>query len=582
MNPKERNLMKTIYNIFFIVLVVYRITPASSADISGIYDHAENWDFDTLNVTGNVSVLLQDTESIIINPGTTVLFHDSYSFSIGNSRLKINGSEEQPVRFTTSDTSVYWNGIYIDPTLYLFHGILYTPDQAFAEDTMRFTFCCFERCSQNYGAITITISYGRTPHPLVITGCKFTNNNCSGIYIQSQYPSEASFPVQVIDCLFENNAKTALYIFEQNPTIRKNNFYNNHRGGIELYRSSGQITDNIFENNQRDGDGSALFAMADSDDTLLVTGNMFTNNSAGPAVSLEQLNVIVTDNSFSRNQCSNGKLGGGGLFLNNTGFAYVARNTFSENSVTPDGDLTFGGGGLNVNGNSCRCIITNNLFVRNSASTGGAIHFNSTDSIYFFNNTVCSNTADLAPAIYFMSQRGMHYISNSIFNLNQSSENDTSSIFATNTKKKFILVSHCLLDYIDSSDTVFQFQKCLTGDPEFTDITIDDFSLTKGSPAIDAGDNDLSTFYTEETDISGNLRIFNETIDLGAFEYQKSIECFFHPFQHSKYEKRKIFRISIFGTYRGFGPTYKLNGSVVRRKSRRRSLQGIVLIEADR
>ena len=97
MNPKERNLMKTIYNIFFIVLVVYRITPASSADISGIYDHAENWDFDTLNVTGNVSVLLQDTESIIINPGTTVLFHDSYSFSIGNSRLKINGSEEKTI-----------------------------------------------------------------------------------------------------------------------------------------------------------------------------------------------------------------------------------------------------------------------------------------------------------------------------------------------------------------------------------------------------------------------------------------------------------------------------------------------------
>ncbi|MEO6686324.1 MAG: T9SS type A sorting domain-containing protein [Dyadobacter sp.] len=61
----------------------------------------------------------------------------------------------------------------------------------------------------------------------------------------------------------------------------------------------------------------------------------------------------------------------------------------------------------------------------------------------------------------------------------------------------------------------------LDEDPSFKDIYNADFSLTACSRAIDAG---VDSFYEEETlplkDLVGNPRIFNDVLDMGAFEFQ--------------------------------------------------------------
>mgnify|MGYP005638622975 CR=1 FL=1 len=54
-------------------------------------------------------------------------------------------------------------------------------------------------------------------------------------------------------------------------------------------------------------------------------------------------------------------------------------------------------------------------------------------------------------------------------------------------------------------------------DPEFFDVANGDFHVTMGSPAINAG---LNTAVTdpEATDLDGNPRILNDTVDIGAYE----------------------------------------------------------------
>ena len=58
----------------------------------------------------------------------------------------------------------------------------------------------------------------------------------------------------------------------------------------------------------------------------------------------------------------------------------------------------------------------------------------------------------------------------------------------------------------------------VTTNPNFTDITNNDFTLQASSPAIDAGDN-TKLPANIVADLLGNNRIHNTTVDMGAFEY---------------------------------------------------------------
>ncbi|VXB20806.1 conserved exported hypothetical protein [Flavobacterium sp. 9AF] len=57
-------------------------------------------------------------------------------------------------------------------------------------------------------------------------------------------------------------------------------------------------------------------------------------------------------------------------------------------------------------------------------------------------------------------------------------------------------------------------------DPLFTNSASGDYTLSLGSPAIDSGDN-ASVFGT--TDLLGNQRIFNTTVDRGVYEFGSSV-----------------------------------------------------------
>jgi len=59
-----------------------------------------------------------------------------------------------------------------------------------------------------------------------------------------------------------------------------------------------------------------------------------------------------------------------------------------------------------------------------------------------------------------------------------------------------------------------------TNNPFFIDTAIGDYRLQSGSPCIDAGANE---WVTNSTDLDGNPRIVNGTVDMGAYEYQINV-----------------------------------------------------------
>ena len=70
----------------------------------------------------------------------------------------------------------------------------------------------------------------------------------------------------------------------------------------------------------------------------------------------------------------------------------------------------------------------------------------------------------------------------------------------------------------DSFSNLTYLTNTSNGDPLFTDPSNNDFSLQTGSPAIDTGDNSKIPA-TIITDLFGNQRVFNTTVDMGAYEF---------------------------------------------------------------
>ncbi|RKY16834.1 MAG: hypothetical protein DRP63_04725, partial [Planctomycetota bacterium] len=90
----------------------------------------------------------------------------------------------------------------------------------------------------------------------------------------------------------------------------------------------------------------------------------------------------------------------------------------------------------------------------------------------------------------------------------------------------------CTLNYCCVDNTGYGFaaggtiddsNNCIFVDPQFVDAANGDYHLKSTSPCIDAGDNSLLPAGVT-TDLDGNPRIANGTVDIGAYEYQSSVQ----------------------------------------------------------
>ncbi|WP_072619495.1 CHAT domain-containing protein [Spirulina major] len=254
-------------------------------------------------------------------------------------------------------------------------------------------------------------------------------------------------------------------------------------GGVRLRNNSTLILENSqIANNTVAQQGGGIFGDATSVMTVrnsAIANNIAVGNGGGIISENTAANAVTIINSTLNNNRSNAS--GGGLSAQN---ATLINSTLSGNVATS-------GGGASV---------TNNFTVRNSTiafnqatAAGGGIYLDNAAAVLTATNSIISQNiapvgADLAltPAIFAQST-----IESNLIGL----ASGAGAFSNTN-----LIGINPLLGPLQNN-----------GGPTQT------HALPANSPALDAGNNDLTTVTTDQL---GNPRISNSRVDLGAFELQ--------------------------------------------------------------
>ncbi|PIU58062.1 MAG: hypothetical protein COS89_02330 [Deltaproteobacteria bacterium CG07_land_8_20_14_0_80_38_7] len=214
------------------------------------------------------------------------------------------------------------------------------------------------------------------------------------------------------------------------------------------------------------------------------------------------INVVISGNSTFTY--------GGGI-SNNMSSPVIVNTIFSENEAQS-------GGGMS-NMDDSNPSLTNVLFSNNTANIGGGIQ-NEESSPILTNVTLTKNTAITNGGPIFNTASSSPVIRNCL--IVQNSRGMFNSPAGTNTPSiSYSAVQNCF----DAGGAWINACGRNGGNniniPAGTNIFINpdanNFRLTLGSPAINAGNN---AFMPEDvtTDMDGSERIFGEIIDLGAYE----------------------------------------------------------------
>jgi hypothetical protein len=268
-----------------------------------------------------------------------------------------------------------------------------------------------------------------------------------------------------------------------------NSTTNNELGrGSAIYKSFTANTlflnNCIIKNNVGGKAGGAIFAQFDVSGTISINNTIFDNNLAVYGSGLytytntnQTLDVTITNSLFSNNTSKNN-----GSFLSYTGSSAWIRAYGSGSAVTTNiVNSTFA--------NNIDIGTQSGVHERGTLSLGrsSGTHNVTLSNIISYHNTGAGSGTTLAVS------RGHVSAVNQILVYNSIAEDDFSNISAIN------------------------LTNTSNSDPLFTDSANGDYTLQSGSPAIDAGDNSKIPVGVV-TDLAGNTRIENTTVDMGCYE----------------------------------------------------------------
>lgn len=382
---------------------------------------------------------------------------------------------------------------------------------------------------------------------LTLTDVNFTNNTSveSGGGLNNYTPNEV---IVLNGVVFTENIAghaaggVALYggntVFT-NVTFQDNIAEDSDGGGLYVSNTTATFTDISFTNNETHGGGYGGAVYID-DSTVDFINSTFTGNkvalNSGGAVYTDGSIVSFANTIFTANEAAYiggglyafdsditlldvlfeeniAEVGGGIVIISGNDNNAFIKNAYFKNNEATD---TYGGGLINEGGIT---TLVNTLFTGNKSSqAGGAI--TNAGELNLLNNTITQNEGITVGAGGIYHLMGNLTMTNSIVWGNIGPEGaDIANIDE-------FTASFSLYDDSDIyNDGNFTCDNCLTTNPDFADATSGDFTLSGNSPAIDAGDTNtnLSEFPTDANnnpiDMAGNARVYNNTIDMGAYEY---------------------------------------------------------------
>ena len=434
----------------------------------------------------------------------------------------------------------------------------------------------FEHNSAGYGA-AIFAAASPQDATLTVDGCTFDSNSMSAsgavhIEANSDYTVEA---VIMNSTFSENDAKYGsalsgdggglnLTIFnctfarnsaDEAGTIRTNvgsgfsmtgsTLVDNDGGGLYLRGTRTEMPATIdnctFDGNSTDGSGGAIYCQNYSGTmSLLVTNTTFTGNTAaesGGAVACDP-NGKETVLTFVNSLFEANSAGGGGA-ISNISELTIVNGTFTGNTASHTG-------GALVNTGTATVVDT--VFSGNTADyAGGAVYCSGT--LEMTNTTIVRNAAArYGGGIYIYGVSADASLANTIIAKNSAGTSGPDVRHSSGS----LAGAHNLIGngagqtvLIDGTDGNIVGTESNPIDPQFVqtpsaggdgiwgtaDDDYGDLRLRSGSPAIDAGQNALLPADTVDLDGDGNTneplpldfdgspRVYNATVDIGAYEF---------------------------------------------------------------
>ena len=479
--------MKKFYSIILIQVLLlvsnnsYSQTTISGGSVSG------TWSLAGSPYLIQAAIMIANGTTLTIDPGVTVNFQGPYKFLILG-RLLALGNATDSITFTATNTSAGWLGVRFDNT----------PS---TNDTSKLIYCKFL-----YGKATAVAP----------------NNSGGALYFDNF--SKAIISHSRISNCFANFFGGGIYCNNSSsPPITNNNISNNSAaagGGIYCYNSSNPLISNnyVSYNSATNNAGGGIYCYNNSSPTILNNTITYNNASRGGGIFTIQSSSTITNNIISYNQVHN-DWGGGAIYTSGSGTSEtISNNIISNNSaLNTNGGAIFCGSQTKISNN----VISNN----NSTNNGGGIYCYSGNP-NIINNTFSNNSALKGNAL-FCTMTSNPNIVNSIFWNN----NTTNQIYLDDdSSDPNILYSDIqggqsgiglninvfyLGTYTNNIDVNPLFVAPSGGSgTSFNGVTAN-WSLQSGSPCINAG-NPSGTY--PPTDIAGNPRVSNGTVDIGAYE----------------------------------------------------------------
>jgi hypothetical protein len=373
------------------------------------------------------------------------------------------------------------------------------------------------------------------------------NGTSGGIYNTNSSPT-------INNCTFSQNSNTSNGGAIDNesfssPTITNSIFNNNtttlgYGGAIENDSSSPNIINCTFSNNSTAlGNGGAI---ENNNSSPIITNCTFVSNetnSNGGAIDNESFSSpTITNCTFSNNSTA---LGNGGSIENNNSSPYITNCTFISNETYNNGgaidnelssapaitkcvfsnNITgLGNGGAIENNNSspsiANCVFTNNMLP--GGGNGGAIDNESSSSPIIVNCTFSNNNTGLGNGGAIENNSSSPVITNAVFWGNNLASLDITDDIDNNNSSPTVNYSFTQTAIAGTGNIQGTADPFVNdSNPAGADSTFgtadDGLELTGCTLAVNSGNNAADTAIT---DITGQPRIFNSTIDMGAYEYQ--------------------------------------------------------------
>ncbi len=424
---------------------------------------------DTLRIGSNISI--NSGAKLSICPGTYVQSMGDFMITV-NGELEALGDSMNRIRFAVHGATTLLNGIYLS-----------NPNPG---DTSVFSYCDFIFDCKN-PLLIVGSGIGKVDH------CSFSN----------QMPGGGGIAV--------NKGLDVCKLFISNSSI-----FNNKGVGIVCgFCDSSSILNNLIFGNTKGIQFSTGYC-------LLISGNSIYNNTQDGIYGFGRFSVF-------KNKIYNN---GNGIYCSGNGIK-IENNVIYNNL----------GGGINCGAGAEPAIIHQNLIFNNSATFGygGGLRLapesNSALHAYVTNNTICNNRAwPTGTGHNFHATGNSSYglkikLFNNIFYDASYSNNSIAWFSGVDIELKY----NC----INQSDINSWGQNNIATNPNFLDPTESiglianpgnfNWALRASSYCINAGDSalvpNLSPF-----DFSGNKRIYNNRIDIGAYEFQGDFVDAFNPF----------------------------------------------------